>query len=318
VKRLLLPPLSQLKEYLHAKVGPFFEDIRRVPDNTASLNVNEQYDSDTVVRFSIVYDPRATSFTGTHPSYTSVYDIDRHVLWRRLTEKRQQFADATEETPRVLFVCDGGCAVFRHPIGGGVDYRIEEVLDHFWRRPSFSKDCGWSWGTEEDISAVVALSIEATRTSSSPSAQRSFHLDCRPYCNPHARFPLDEAHARLIDNVVSKLPVPIENAGVALSQVSTDPFSTRRLEGFTMTSNRVEMSGVELLRLLSGELSIEEFCRNYQLSSNPFSAALKGSRTIKAVRVEPVADRDDDKIIIEFRPRDVAKGPFVVPQDEKR
>ena len=40
-------------------------------------------------------------------------------------------------------------------------------------------------------------------------------------------------------------------------------------------------------------------------------------RTIKSVKVEPVADRDDDKIIIEFGTHDAAIGPFRIPEDDK-
>ena len=77
------------------------------------------------------------------------------------------------------------------------------------------------------------------------------------------------------------------------------------------------MSGVELLRILSGELSIEEFCRNYSFRSNPFKDALMRFQTIKSVKVEPIADRDDDKIIIQFGTHDAAVGPFRVLEDDK-
>ncbi len=82
-----------------------------------------------------------------------------------------------------------------------------------------------------------------------------------------------------------------------------------------MKQNSIEMSGVELLRILSGELSLEDFCRNYSLRSNPFKDALMRFQTIKSVKVEPLADRDDDKIIIEFGTHDAAIGPFRVPED---
>lgn len=81
-----------------------------------------------------------------------------------------------------------------------------------------------------------------------------------------------------------------------------------------MKHNCIEMSGVELLRILSGELSLEDFCRKYGLHSNPFKDALMTFRTIKSVKVEPLADRDDDKIIIEFGTHDAATGPFIVPE----
>jgi hypothetical protein len=77
------------------------------------------------------------------------------------------------------------------------------------------------------------------------------------------------------------------------------------------------MSGVELLRILSGELSLEGFCRNYNLPSNPFKDALMRFQTIKSVKVEPAANRDDDKVVIEFGLHDAAIGPFRVPAGDK-
>ena len=85
-----------------------------------------------------------------------------------------------------------------------------------------------------------------------------------------------------------------------------------------MGGNDIEMSGVELLRILSGELSLEAFCRNYNFQSNPFKDALKRFQTIKSVQVEPATNRDDDKIIIRFGPHDAAIGPFRVPESDKR
>ena len=80
---------------------------------------------------------------------------------------------------------------------------------------------------------------------------------------------------------------------------------------------RIGMSGVELLRILSGDLSLQEFCRNYNFTSNPFKKYLMTFRSIKSVKVVPASDRDDDKIIIEFGSHDAALGPFIVPESSR-
>jgi hypothetical protein len=203
VKRLLLPPVNELGKYLPTKIRPFFEDIRRAPEKTNYLIVDEQYDPEITVRFSIAYSPQVTSFVGTYPSYTQVYDIDSHVLWRRLIEKNRQFAGSIEETPRILVVCDAGCQAFRHPMGGGVDYQLEEIFDHFWRRPIFVKDEGWSWVVEKNISAAVTISIESNHAG-------QLYLDCRFHRNPYGQSPMDEKAAALMCTVLSKLPPPNE------------------------------------------------------------------------------------------------------------
>lgn len=318
LKRLSLPPLSYLGEYLYAKVCPFFKELRASPDKADCLQINEQFDPQTTVRFSIIYSPEGHELCGSYPSYTTITDIESHVLWRRLIEKSEkQFAYATEEFPRILFVCDGGCAALSDSFFGASEYRPEEVLDHFWRRPKLSEDHRWLWVTEEGISAVVVLSIEANNAPLGVSFQREFILKARLYSNPYCRFPLDEMSAELLRKVVSKLPAPIESPANVLRLVEVNPFASRHMEVFTMAENSIEMSGVDLLRILSGELSIEEFCRDNGLPSNPFRDAIMRYQTIKSVKVEPVANRDDDKIIIEFRMHDAAIGPFKVPADDK-
>jgi len=113
VKRLALPPADRLSEYLHEKVGPFFKELSTFPDRSNRLDIDEQYNQNITVRFSLSYYPNRKGFSGGHLSYTTITDIESHVLWRRLIEKSEQFSHATEALPRVLFVCDGGCEALR-------------------------------------------------------------------------------------------------------------------------------------------------------------------------------------------------------------
>ena len=316
LKRIALPPASGLSEYLRMKVCPFFEELRASPDTIKSLHIDDIYNHEITVRFSITYTPKGNELLGSYPSYTTITDIESHVLWRRLIEKSGQFAFATEEVPRVLFVCDAGCAALADSLGGGpTEYRLEEVIGHFWRRPQSSGDQNWSWITEKEISAILVLSIEAENVHFFIPGRRQFNLKPRLYANPHCRFPLNEISIELLRQIVLKLPAPIESPPNVLRAVDVNPISSRHMGIFTMKHNGIEMSGVELLRILSGELSLEDFCRNYSLRSNPFKDALMRFQTIKSVKVEPLADRDDDKIIIEFGTHDAAIGPFRVPED---
>ena len=317
LKRLALPPANRLSEYLRMKLCPFFEELRTGPDATKSLHIDDRYNQEITVRFSITYTPKGNNLLGSYPSYTTITDIESHVLWRRLIDKSEQFALATEEVPRILFVCDAGCEALAYSLGGGsTEYRLEEVIGHFWRRPQSLEGQNWSWITENEISAILVLSIEDVNVPFSIPGRRPFNLKPRLYANPHCRFPLNKIIIELLRQVVSKLPAPIESPRNVLRAIDVNPISSRHMGVFTMKHNGIEMSGVELLRILSGELSLEDFCRNYDLSSNPFKDALMRFQTIKSVKVEPLADRDDDKIIIEFRTSDAAIGPFRVPEDD--
>lgn len=259
LKRLALPPVNCLSEYLHEKLYPFFQELHLFPDRSTRLDVNEEYNQEIIVRFSLSYIPSGTVLRGSYPSYTTITDIESHVLWRRLIEKVEQFSDAKkEEFPRVLFICDGGCAALQDSsMSGSDEYRCEELLDHFWRRPVFSEDQHLSCEVEEDISGVVVLSIEQINTTLFFPGRRDFMLKPKLYSNPHSRFPLDEITVELLNKVVSRLPTPVESPGNVMRAIRANQIPSRHLGGFTMSHNKIEMSGVELLRILSGELSLK-------------------------------------------------------------
>lgn len=313
--RLLLPPIETMKEYLYSRVSPFFKSLHLSP-TPQTLSVDEPYDKERKVCFSIGYTPDGFGMSGSYRSYTPIEDIERHVLWGRLEAKRDQFAQATEECPRVLIVCDGGCTGLRSSNMGTHDYSFDEVLDHFWRRPIYSADTGWVWITETNISAVLVLSVESTPAIFGAPA-REFFLKPRIFLNQYSQFPLKEKETELLSQVVSKIPTPIESPSNVLRFTSSNPISTRHHGTFTRSSKHLEISSVTLLRILAGELSTEEFCREYQLNSNPFKTALMRFQTIKKIRLESVPDRDDDKIIIEFGTCDPAIGQFIVPDCDK-
>jgi hypothetical protein len=316
--RLTLPPLDNLEEYLYGKVRPFFQELDRSLDMPKCLHINEQYNNAITVRFAITYNPNGDNFcSGSYASYTTVTDIERHVLWRRLMEKSKQFAQAAEACPRVLFICDGGCAALSNAISGSSEYRVKDILDRFWRRPVYSEDCGHSWIDETGISAVVVLSVESVNPLVRGPFGREFNLEPRFYLNPHSQFPLDNASAKLLKKVVSILPDPIESPSNTLRSAAQNPNSSRHFEILSRSENRVEMSAIKLLQILAGELSIDEFCHDYELDINPFSQALSESRTIKSVSIETAENRDDDKVIINFRSYDPAIGSFTNPHNNR-
>ncbi len=318
IKRLALPPADHLAEYMRKKTQPFFHSVLTFPDTPAHIEIDEWYTPDISVRFSLSYDPRGEGICGHYPSYTTLMDIERHVLWHRLTEKSEQFAHATEEVPRVLFVCDGGCAALYDTLGGGPHgYHCEELLDHFWKRPVPCESRQWSWVVEHSISGVVLLPIRYVTPGFAAMPRRDFTIKASLCVNPYATFPLNKPTLDVLAKVVSGFPPPVESPKNVLRAIRANEIPSRRLGTFSMSHNRIEISAVKLLRILSGELTLDEFCRDHGLPANPFKAALMGFQCIKSIRVEPVADRDDDRVIIEFGPPDPAFGPFVVPESSE-
>ena len=318
IPRICLPPLKHLDDYLNKTVSPFIRELAINPNNPKRIDIDEYFDEETIVRFSITYNPKKKYFTGTHQSYTTVTDIERHVLWRRLLEKRKQFLNANENMPRILFVCDGNSQALKATTGGGSDYQLEEVLDHFWKRPRIPYEQSDKWIVEKDISAAISFSIISNpRSFGFDLGDREFHINPKLFINPHCNFPLDENAIELVNQAISKIPIPIESPQNVLIQIKSNPNKSRHLGRLTMSGDKIEISSIDLLHILSGQLSIDDFCKNYRLEKNPFLNFLLNSQTIKTMKVESAGERDDDKIIIEFNSYDPAIGPFIVPKKGK-
>ena len=319
--RLCLPPVNQLSKYLHEKIGPFFKDICSSTDNPKCLHIDEEYDPETLVRLSIEYDPKGKGIFGTCPSCTTITDVERHILWRRLNDKSTQLAGATEECPRIIIVCDGGCNGLRIFFGGGSYYQVEDVIKQFWHRPELSKDNCWSSTTEIGISAVVVISVDSSKNSNNSRNKTGFILNACLYHNPYCKFNLSNKDVELISEVVASLPLPLRSANNALRLMHENSISLRHLGYLNMkqshTEQSVEMSAIDLLKILSGELSISEFCRSYTLPVNPFKEALTKFQTIKSLKISAADNRDDDKVTIVFGPCDAAVGPFTVPAKDE-
>lgn len=315
LKRLTLPPSSQLNGYLHAKVRPFFLELSASPHQPNHLTIDEMLDGEIAIQFSISYDPKGKYISGSYPSYTTVTDIDRHVLYRRLKEKSNQFVHASENCPRIIIVCDGGCAPLRDSFSSASDYSVQEIIDHFWKRPEYSDEHGWTWAKECGISAVLVISVESGCSPFQSPLGNDYVLKATLYLNAHCQYPVDEGIAQLLSKIITKLPVTVESPENALRLAVSNPISSRRLGALTMSKNRIEMSAVALLQILAGELSMEEFCRDYSLDINPFKRALRNFQTIKSISADNAGARDDDKIVIEFRDHDAAIGRFKIPVD---
>ncbi len=81
-----------------------------------------------------------------------------------------------------------------------------------------------------------------------------------------------------------------------------------------MTPKSIKVSATEVLRLLAGEISVDEFRernrlyvdQNKPLQSNPFLRALKQGRAISGIRVEHHPDFDDDWLVFDLSEPDAA------------
>ena len=131
--------------------------------------------------------------------------------------------------------------------------------------------------------------------------KREFFLQSYLYENPFCSYPLDFSRKKILLEVVSSLPSPIESPRNALQQLKIGASAARFHEYFRISYNQVSFSLISLLRILAGDLPVREFCVEYSQDTNPFLNFLTEGRSIKSARVKSIEDRDDDLIEIEFQ-----------------
>jgi len=287
VKRLALPPLNQLEAYLQNKVRPFFDRLKRLPSEQHSYSVDEYYDSKTKVKFLLRFKPKQSLYINSYDSFTHITDIKSHVLWRRLEDKENhQFKNATEEAARIIFICDNGCSALKSS--------PKNILDYFWNYSN-------------SISAAVVLSI---------GSESRINLRSAIYYNPNCPYSLTESHTEFLKDLLNKIPQPINSPENTLTSIRRNPKATTHLGGLVVSDNKIQMSGIELLKILAGKMSLNSFCEANSLDNNPFEDKINNLKTIKNIEVVPCDGRDDDIVTIEFRNDDSALDIFKIPGNQ--
>ena len=89
-----------------------------------------------------------------------------------------------------------------------------------------------------------------------------------------------------------------------------------------MKGNEIKISSRGLIRLLAGEISVEEFNRAHRWnepnsSNNPFAAHLRSRLMIRKIDVTSGNDTDDDEITFTLDKLDVANTDFSMPNSDE-
>ncbi len=294
ITRLLLPPVEVLEEWVKQRLAVFFEKIREHPDKPEKLWVDEPYDENRRVKFSLSYSPNGNSLTGSHPSADSIDDAERHVLWRRLQDKKLQFANMTENVPRILIVCDGGSSALRN-IKDSYNNSAADLVHHFFERPGYDKqsDDMVLW-VERDISAVLLLTTkEKDEGFSRPSGKHKIEVEL--VNNPHATHKIDNSTISVLNRLLDAMPNPMEPPYNALSALKYSALETRRYGSISYNGNgSITVSLFRTLEMLAGTRQPTKYFDS-QLP-NPFA----GPISIARVEIESCSDLDDDKATFYF------------------
>jgi hypothetical protein len=107
-----------------------------------------------------------------------------------------------------------------------------------------------------------------------------------------------------------RLPRPVKNITNAALRCKEDGVGEDAIGAYEMSGSHIKISARGFMRVLSGEISFEEWEKSHEWPENPFKLrALQGRGIIKAELIRQ-DDEDDDWLVFRFGSQDAAMAPF--------
>ena len=301
---LKLPSPQRLQSIIKQKVKPFIRELAKQPRPLAHF----EYGDDT--NFSIGYDQTQRFAGGGHPSYETAISLTNNSVFKALKQKVGQLSAASEDTIRLIILCDGGCTMMNRR--GMSSLNAPAIAQDFLRQHS---------------SIDLVLLVSVTRTTDSYGTRE---------LAPHFELVVPRIaarHKRLNSDALKIVHKALERAVASIPQAVREPINAahhcllsgygRGMAGGYMTGKTIKISSRALLELLSGQISSDSFLELHgwdapvgksAFATNSFKQALNSGRMIKTVHVEYGGNKDDDWLEFEFGAPDAAFSPFVVPE----
>lgn len=300
--KLTLPEKNNLDEIIISHIKPWIKKLSSERINSDSFKIEQ---NGTDIEFH--YNTSQRFHTRSHPSYDIAASRRKNPLFNTLKGKKKQFKSAPSNAIRVIIVCDGDCGLMKSSDNFQTHgtFSASEIAQDFLRQNT-SIDYVLLTKTKEVHRTLQPREYElACELVSSPSRPRSSRVSDMTHQIVHS----------FLDRACRQLPRPVTNSATARSRSSVPGAGPDMIGGYEM-ANGIKISSRALQRLLSGEISSEDFLAQYDWlngRTNPFASRLKEGRMIKEINVEPVDGKDDDWLSIKFGEPDAANGPFRIP-----
>jgi hypothetical protein len=125
----------------------------------------------------------------------------------------------------------------------------------------------------------------------------------------------------IINRALSAMPQPRRSAYAAAALCVSSKYGSDRIGGTTVKGDDITISSRALLRLLSGEISSEDFIAAHSWNAtehpNPFTQRHRLGQLIASVDIRDGGDTDDDLVKFSFGFPDAAASAFRIPISKK-
>lgn len=295
---LEVPRGKQIETFLKEELEPYIQKRLELQDFG-----NKEYLRAGDYEVQITFKPKSQFSSYGHPVFTEILHIDRNPVWNTLKSKAEQLKGAPNGAARLLILCDGGSSAMKMK-GLGGELQVLDVVEEYLRR-------------ERGIDIVVTMSIHDEHQVLGGSILRhDWHWRVR-----NSWLNVDNVHKRIANEIQEifnrfgrQFPKPTSNPESAYKNCRDMDYGIGGLGGYTMQGKKFTISSRTVLRVLAGELSIEEFNEAHgwdegKYGGNRFARALKEGHSISRISLDTEIRQDDDTIEFEFSP-DPAILPF--------
>lgn len=264
----------------------FLRSVKEQPERQHQFNAVSE---DTGVHIAYKPDKRGFS-SGGYMVFTIAPHITKNVVYNALKAKGDKIKDANYEGIAGIFLCDAGCDLLSADRPTWSSYKADDII---WR---FLKDFDSIW-------FVAVFTVR--------EVQSQVRHQARLFINPKKKIDALSLE-QVLDGILKAMPAPETTPFQARYALKSGRGLTGRYLSGMKINLDVEMSARELLEILSGTRTIEEFERSYSFSraANPFARRLAEGRLISKVTIQHVAEHDDDRVKIEFGEPDPAVSPL--------
>ncbi|KAA0018885.1 hypothetical protein F0A16_08820 [Salinicola corii] len=309
--RLMLPEKAFFSAFVKDEIEPWFYELKKKSELKSIFECTRGS-----LDLRIIYNPAWLNGGGSYTSYKVATSKISNPLFNALKGKVKQLSGAPDDTLRLVIACDGGCDILRNgaQAKSHYTYSSREIAEDFLRQ-------------HRSVDFVLLVTIAEFRRGfgSSTDYQMKYELICAPSASRSRRVTVSSIHLieEALRDALRDLPQPLRQAYHSAALLKRPGVGNDLLGGYAMRGREVAISSRGLMRLLSGQISIEEFQRAHGWNepnspNNPFAIHASSGLMISKIDVIEDEDSDDDKISFTIDKFDAANTPFISSSSNKQ
>lgn len=256
----------------------------------------------------ITFDPgQNRSSSGSYRSYKVARSVEDSTVFNSLRKKEKQIKKADIKLPAVVFLCDNDHHLLGHSqLNSPGHYKIDEIVSTFLNGREHQQMGPWiiQKGIAKEgkrIDAVATLTAHHPYDLMMGLARTKRELRGKFLPADHCdAFIKSEEFLGAINAAIRHLPIPIATPNNAMRKYKWPAFFGGGNMKWGSNSLSVSLSLLTLQKLLSGELSYDDFYKNHQDLIDQIRRVTASGQMISSIEVEAQKDEDDDWVTMHF------------------